>query len=238
MQTSSLDQTADQTCRRLAEIRAAIAARANQAGRPAGAVQLIAVSKTFAAERIIPALDAGQRIFGENRVREAAAKWPALKQRYGDVELHLIGPLQSNKVRQALGLFEVIHTVDRPKLARAIARISAELGVHPRCYIQINTGEEPQKAGIAPYDADNFIALCRDEIGLNIKGLMCIPPVAEEPALHFALLRKIAERNRLAGLSMGMSADFETAIDFGATCVRLGSAIFGPRATPPPASQG
>jgi pyridoxal phosphate enzyme (YggS family) len=202
------------------------------AGRPEGETTLIAVSKTFGADEIAPALDAGQRAFGENRVQEANAKWPALRDRYPGVELHLIGPLQSNKAAEAVALFDVIHTVDRPKIARALAAEITAQGKSPRLFVQVNTGEEPQKAGVAPQDADAFLAACRDEHGLAIEGLMCIPPADEAPAPHFALLEKIARRNGLKGLSMGMSADFGDAIAFGATHVRVGSAIFGARSKP------
>jgi pyridoxal phosphate enzyme (YggS family) len=192
-------------------------------------ITLVAISKIHDAARITPALEAGHRVFGENRVQEAAAKWPDLKQRFPGVELHLVGPLQTNKVKQAVALFDVIETVDRPKLARALAREMAETGRNLPCYIEINTGEEPQKAGIMPADADDFIALCRDELGLNLAGLMCIPPFDEEPSLHFALLADIARRHGMEGLSMGMSADFETAVRLGASHVRIGTAIFGHR---------
>jgi len=213
----------------LAEIRQRIAAAADAAGRDPAEVTLVAVSKVQPSERIEAVLAAGHRIFGENRVQEAQGRWPALKERYPDVRLHLIGPLQTNKVRVAVELFDVIETVDRPKLARKLAATLAETGRPLPCYIQVNTGEEPQKAGVLPADADAFIAECRNVHGLPAQGLMCIPPVDEEPALHFALLKKIAERNGLKGLSMGMSGDFETAIALGATIVRVGSALFGPR---------
>jgi PLP dependent protein len=189
----------------------------------------VAVSKTFAAEAIEPVIAAGQRAFGENRVQEAKAKWSSLAARHPGVELHLVGPLQTNKASDAVRLFDSIHTVDRPKLARILAEEIAKQGRAPELFVQVNTGEEPQKAGIAPPEVDQFIALCRTSYGLAIAGLMCIPPVEEEPALHFALLAKIAARNGLAKLSMGMSGDFETAIKFGATHVRVGSAIFGER---------
>jgi len=192
-------------------------------------VTLVCVSKTQEPERITEAIAAGQKVFGENRVQESEAKWPDLKAAHTDVCLHLIGPLQTNKVKNAVALFDVIETVDRPKLARALARELDRTGRCPDLYIQVNTGEEEQKAGIEPLEADAFIAFCRDELGLPVQGLMCIPPVHEEPALHFALLKEIAGRNGLDGLSMGMSADFETAIRFGATLVRVGSAIFGAR---------
>lgn len=191
-------------------------------------VGLVAVSKVQPLERVVAVLDQGHRIFGENRVQEAAGKWPALRETYEGVELHLLGPLQTNKVRQALDLFDVIQSVDRPKLARKLADAAQETGACPRLFIQVNTGEEPQKAGILPADADAFIAEAR-ALDLPVAGLMVIPPVDEEPALHFALLAKIAERNGLAELSMGMSADFETAVAMGATCVRVGSGVFGER---------
>lgn len=198
------------------------------AGRPAGAVSLIAVSKVQPLERVEAVLQEGHRVFGENRVQEAQAKWPDFRERFGPVELHLLGPLQSNKARAAMELCDVIHTLDRPKLAQALARLAQELGQCPDLFVQINTGEEPQKAGVSPADADSFIADAR-ALDLPVVGLMCIPPVEEAPSLHFALLAKIAERNGLTGLSMGMSADFEQAIAFGATHVRVGSAIFGER---------
>ncbi|MDP9137397.1 MAG: YggS family pyridoxal phosphate-dependent enzyme [Pseudomonadota bacterium] len=218
----------------LEHVRARMAAAAEVANRAPSAVSLIAVSKSFAAAEILPVLEAGQRVFGENRVQEAAEKWPALRQRYPSLELHLIGPLQTNKVRDAVALFEVIHTLDRLKLAKAIRAECDGQGKRPKLLVQINTGEEPQKSGVAPAEADTFIAQCRDEVGLSIAGLMCIPPADEEPALHFALLAKIARRNGLAGLSMGMSADFETAIALDATFIRVGSAIFGERQLTPP----
>lgn len=193
-----------------------------------GATQLIAVSKVQPVERIVAVLQQGHRIFGENKVQEAAGKWPDLKAQYEDIELHLIGPLQSNKTRQAMGLFDVIQSVDRLKLARAIARIAEEQGHCPDLFVQVNTGEEPQKAGVLPEDLDEFLATCRD-LTLPVVGLMCIPPVDEEPSLHFALLAKMAKRHGLEQLSMGMSADFERAIAQGATHVRVGSALFGAR---------
>ena len=213
----------------LESVRARIRAAAIAANRAPSAVTLIAVSKSFAPAEILPVLEAGHLVFGENRVQEAGEKWPALRQQFPGLELHLIGPLQTNKVGQAVALFDVIHTLDRPKLARAIGAECGRQGKRPQLLIQINTGEEPQKSGIAPAQADGFIAQCRDEFHLAIAGLMCIPPPEEEPALHFALLAKIAGRNGLAGLSMGMSADFETAIALDATFVRVGSAIFGER---------
>lgn len=202
---------------------------AEAAGRPARDITLVAVSKTKPIDVITPVLEAGHRIFGENKVQEAARKWPALRETYPDIELHLIGPLQSNKARQAMRIFDIIETVDRPRLARAIARISAEEGCRPRCYIQINIGREPQKAGVHPEAADAFIALCRDELKLDLQGLMCIPPAGEDPTPHFAELKAIARRNRISHLSMGMSGDYEQAIRSGATSVRVGTAIFGPR---------
>ena len=215
---------------RLQEVRDRIDRAARDADRDPGSVRLIAVSKTFEAEHIRPAIEAGQRLFGENRVQEAKAKWPALRAECPDLELHLIGPLQTNKVREALGLFDVIHTLDRPSLAAALAKeLARHEGPAPRLLVQVNTGEEPQKAGVAPQEADAFIAVCRDEHGLAIEGLMCIPPAEEPAAPHFALLSEIARRNGLATLSMGMSGDFETAIMLGATYVRVGSAIFGTR---------
>ena len=212
----------------LTEIRERIARAEKEAGRDAGSVTLIAVSKVQPLERVEAVLEQGQRIFGENRVQEAAGKWPAFKERFDGVELHLIGPLQTNKARQAMELFDAIHSVDRPKLAKTLARLAQELGHCPDLFLQVNTGEEPQKAGILPDEADDFIAECR-ALNLPIRGLMCIPPVEEEPSLHFALLAKIAARNGLEGLSMGMSGDFERAIALGATHVRVGSAIFGER---------
>ncbi|MDQ0474659.1 YggS family pyridoxal phosphate-dependent enzyme [Labrys wisconsinensis] len=214
---------------RLVQIRAVIARAETDAGRAPGSVALVAVSKTFEAPDIEPVLAAGQRIFGENRVQEAQRKWPALRERWPDVELHLIGPLQSNKAREAVALFDAIHTVDRPSLAAALAREIARQGRAPRLLVQVNTGEEAQKAGVAPQDADAFLAACRGEHGLPVAGLMCIPPVDQAPGPHFALLAEIARRNGLSMLSMGMSADFETAIELGATHVRVGSAIFGHR---------
>jgi pyridoxal phosphate enzyme (YggS family) len=213
----------------LAEVRQRIATAAEAAGRDPNGITLVAVSKMQPAERIETVLEAGQRVFGENRVQEAQNRWPSLRERYNGIELHLIGPLQTNKVRQAVELFDVIESVDRPKLARKLAEVFAETGRTLPCYIQVNTGEEPQKAGILPAEADAFIAECRDTHRLTVAGLMCIPPASEEPALHFALLKKIAERNGLSGLSMGMSGDFETAIAFGATVIRVGSALFGAR---------
>jgi pyridoxal phosphate enzyme (YggS family) len=215
----------------LAAVQAKIAAAARDAGRDPAQVTLVAVSKTMPADRIVPALAAGQRVFGENRVQEAEAKWPALRADHPDLQLHLIGPLQTNKVRKAMELFDVIETVDRPKLARALAKELAVSTRRPGIFIQINTGAEPQKAGVMPDAADAFIRSCIDEEGLPVTGLMCIPPVGEEPALHFGLLREIARRNGLQHLSMGMSADYPVAVQFGATHVRVGTAIFGARDT-------
>jgi len=211
-------------------VRDRIARAAREAGRKPGDVVLIAVSKTFGEEAIRPLLDAGQRVFGENRVQEAAGKWPALRDRYGNVDLHLIGPLQTNKLDEALDLFDVFHTLDRPKLAEALVKAREKGRTLPRLFVQVNTGDEPQKAGLAPKDVDGFLMRCRNEWSLDVTGLMCIPPLGEEPALHFALLDKIAKRNGLSGLSMGMSGDFETAVKLGATHVRVGSALFGSRA--------
>ena len=213
----------------LDDVRERLKVAAAMAGREASAVTLVAVSKTFGPEAITPVIAAGQRVFGENRVQEAKAKWPALKAAHPGLELHLVGPLQTNKVEEAVKLFDVIETIDREKLARAVAKEMARQGSRPRLFIQVNTGEEPQKAGIGPRETDALVELCRSELGLQIEGLMCVPPIEEEAALHFALLRKIAERNGLKALSMGMSSDFETAIAFGATHVRVGSAIFGER---------
>jgi pyridoxal phosphate enzyme (YggS family) len=199
-----------------------------EAARPEGSVSLIAVSKKQPNQRVAAVLQEGQRIFGENRVQEAAGKWPEFREKYIDTELHLIGPLQTNKVRQAFDHCQYIHAVDRPKLAKTIARIAQEEGHCPRVFVQVNTGEEAQKAGVLPGEADDFIKECR-RLDLPVAGLMCIPPVGEEASLHFALLAKIAARNGLEGLSMGMSGDFEKAIALGATHVRVGSAIFGER---------
>ena len=199
-----------------------------EAGRDAGSVALIAISKKQPKERVEAVLEQGHRVFGENRVQEAAGKWPACRDTFGDVELHLVGPLQTNKARQAMELCQVIHSLDRPKLANTLARLAQEMGHCPDLFVQVNTGEEEQKAGIWPGEADAFIAEAR-ALDLPIKGVMCIPPVEEEAALHFALLGKIAERNGLTGLSMGMSGDFEKAVAFGATHIRGGSAIFGQR---------
>jgi pyridoxal phosphate enzyme (YggS family) len=214
---------------RLAAVRAEIAATAAACGRRAEEIELVAVSKTHSAGAVEAAIAAGQRLFGENRVQEAAEKYPALKARHQELRLHLIGPLQTNKVRLAAELFDVIQTVDRPRLAEALATERDKRGRCPELFVQVNTGEEPQKAGVALEEADALVALCRDRLGLPVRGLMCIPPVAEEPSPHFALLREIARRNGLGGLSMGMSGDFAVAIRLGATLVRVGTAIFGER---------
>jgi len=206
-----------------------IAQACREASRAPGSVTLIAVSKTFAADVIAPVIAAGQKVFGENRVQEAKAKWPALKAQHGDLELHMIGPLQSNKARDALMLFDAIHSVDRASLCAALAKEVARLGRCPTLFVEVNTGSEAQKAGVLPRDVDAFVAACRTTYDLPIAGLMCIPPVAEPPAPHFALTAKIAARNGLKLLSMGMSADFVLAVRFGATHVRVGSAIFGAR---------
>lgn len=215
----------------LAEISTRIAQAEKDAARPAGSTCLIAVSKVQPNERIEAVLSQGHRHFGENRVQEAAGKWPAFRETYPHTTLHLIGPLQTNKARQAMELAQAIHTLDRPKLANTIARLAQEMGHCPDLFIQVNTGKEPQKAGILPEDVDGFVSECR-ALDLPVQGLMCIPPVDEEPALHFALLAKFAKRNGLSGLSMGMSSDFERAIALGATHVRVGSAIFGERSAP------
>lgn len=214
---------------RLEAVRAAIAKVARDAGRDPATVTLIAVSKTFGAEAITPVLAAGQRVFGENRVQEAKAKWPELRAAFPDAELHLIGPLQTNKVRDAVALFHAVHTLDRPSLAAALAKEGERAGRLPRLFVEVNTGAEPQKAGVLPEDADAFVRACRETYALQVEGLMCIPPFEEPPAPHFALLAKIAKRNGVGALSMGMSADFEMAVTFGATHVRVGSAIFGSR---------
>jgi PLP dependent protein len=213
----------------LAAVEQEIARACREAGRDRASVTLIAVSKTFEAGMIAPVIEAGQRVFGENRVQEARAKWPGLMSDHPGIALHLIGPLQSNKAREAVALFEAIHSVDRPSICQALAKEIGSQNRRPQLFVQLNTGEEPQKAGIAPAEADGFIASCREKYGLAIAGLMCIPPVNDAPAPHFALTAKIAARNGLKGLSMGMSADFAVAIQFGATHVRIGSAIFGAR---------
>ena len=214
---------------RLETVRHAIAQASREAGRADDAVALVAVSKTHDAETILPVLEAGQRIFGENKVQEAKAKWPALRERFPDIELRLIGPLQSNKAGEAVALFDVIESVDREKIAKELAKEMAKQDRHPRLYVQVNTGEEDQKAGIAPREAVAFVERCRSEHGLTIEGLMCIPPAEEKPGPHFALLEKIAAEAGVEKRSMGMSGDYEIAIGFGATSVRVGSAIFGAR---------
>ena len=206
-----------------------VAAAARAAGRAPEAVTLIAVSKTFEPPEIMPVIEAGQRVFGENRVQEAKAKWPALRMRWPDIELHLIGPLQSNKAAEAVELFDAIHTVDRPKIAEAIGKEMRKQAKVLKLFVQVNTGREPQKAGLDPGEADRFLKDCRDTHGLEISGLMCIPPAEEDPRPHFALLAEIASRNGLAQLSMGMSGDYAQAVASGATHVRVGSALFGSR---------
>ncbi len=214
---------------RFRDVLSSIQAASLAVGRNAGSVQLVAVSKTFDADHIRPVIQAGQRVFGENRVQEAEGKWPELRAETNGIELHLIGPLQSNKAAEAVALFDVIETVDREKIARVLAEEVRKQGRTPAFHVQVNTGLEPQKAGIAPDDVQGFVALCRNVIGLNVVGLMCIPPVDENPGPHFALLAQLGKACGLAKLSMGMSGDFETAIQFGATSVRVGSAIFGSR---------
>ena len=218
-----------ETAAGLAHVRAEIARACRDAGRDIAEVTLVAVSKTFAAEAIEPVIAAGQRVFGENRVQEAKAKWPPLMAKHAGIELHLIGPLQSNKAKDAVALFDAIHSVDRASLCEALAKEIAKQGKRPTLFVEVNTGTEPQKAGVLPQDADAFLAACREKYGLTIAGLMCIPPLDEAPGPHFALTAKIAKRNGLKLLSMGMSADFATAIALGATHVRVGSAIFGAR---------
>src|SRR5262247_866448 len=213
----------------LAKVREEIARACADARRDPGSVTLVAISKTFGANAIEPVIAAGQRVFGENRVQEAKAKWPPLKERHGGIELHLVGALQSNKAKEAVALFDAIHSVDRASLAEALAKEIGKQGRAPTLFVEVNTGAEPQKAGVLPEAADAFLKACRDEYGLAIAGLMCIPPADEPPAPHFALTAKIAQRNGLRLLSMGMSADFPIAVAFGATHVRVGSAIFGAR---------
>lgn len=220
---------ADDVSSRLARVREEIASAANAARCDRSSVKLVAVTKTAAASAIEQTIGQGQHRFGENRVQEAKSKWPELKAKHPGVELHLIGPLQSNKVQDAIALFDVVETVDRPKIARALAEEIARQGNAPRLFVQVNTGEEPQKAGVPPDELDDFVARCRGEFGLPIEGLMCIPPFDEEPSMHFALLAKLAARLGLPELSMGMSGDFAKAIAFGATYVRVGAAIFGAR---------
>lgn len=214
---------------RLAEVRAQIARACKDAGRDPAGVTLIAVAKTFGAEVIELAIAAGQKIFGENRVQEAKAKWPPLRAKYPGLELHMVGALQSNKAKEAVALFDAIHSLDRPSLAEALAKEIAKQNRRPLLFVEINTGAEPQKAGVLPQDADSFIKRCREDWGLQVDGLMCIPPLDEAPAPHFALTAKIAARNGLKLLSMGMSADFPVAIAMGATHIRVGTAIFGER---------
>ena len=220
---------ADTTISGLTAVRADIARACRDAGREVGDVELVAVSKTFTAEAIDPVIAAGQRVFGENRVQEAKGKWPPLMAQHPGLTLHLIGPLQSNKAKEAVALFDAIHSVDRASLCEALSKEIARQGRTPLLFAQINTGAEPQKAGVLPQDADAFLAACRDNYGLTMSGLMCIPPADEAPGPHFALTAKIAKRNGLKLLSMGMSADFAVAIQLGATHVRVGSAIFGGR---------
>ncbi|MDH7792664.1 pyridoxal phosphate enzyme (YggS family) [Ochrobactrum sp. AN78] len=219
----------------LNKVKAVIANAEEEARRDKGSVMLVAVSKTFEADEIRPVLDAGQRVFGENRVQEAQGKWPALREAYSGVELHLIGPLQSNKAADAVALFDVIETVDREKIAVALSAEIKKQGISPQLYVQVNTGLEEQKAGIPPKEAVAFVERCRNEHGLAIEGLMCIPPAGENPGPHFALLEKLAREANVGKLSMGMSGDFETAVGFGATSVRVGSAIFGGRSYSPSA---
>lgn len=223
------DEAGTPSVARLAAVKAGIVRAAGDCDRDPDSIALVAVSKTFEAAAIEPVLAVGQRVFGENYVQETKAKWPALRERYEGVELHLIGPLQSNKAREALGLFDVIQSLDRPSLAAALAKEVARLGRAPRLFVQVNTGEEPQKSGIWPAETDAFVARCRSEWELPIEGLMCVPPADEPPSPHFALLNNIAARNGLKLLSMGMSADYAAAIQLGATHVRVGSAIFGSR---------
>jgi pyridoxal phosphate enzyme (YggS family) len=226
------DPAADEPCDvavNLAEIKSRIENAASAVDRAASQVTLVAVSKVQPVARVEAACASGHRVFGENRVQEAAGKWPALRERYPGLELHLIGPLQTNKAAEAVKLFDVIETLDRPRLAVALKREMDRQRLHRSCYIQVNTGEEPQKAGVSLDDVDAFIATCRNDHSLEISGLMCIPPQGEEPALHFALLREIARRNDVGSLSMGMSGDYEIAIELGATHVRVGTAIFGTR---------
>ena len=227
-QNIAMDQSST-VAEKFAAIRSRIGAAAEAAGRSPDSVRLVAVSKMQPAERVAAALEAGHRLFGENRVQEAQSRWAELRARHPDLVLHLIGPLQTNKVKDAVALFDAIETVDRPKLARALAREMDRTGRRPDCLIQVNTGEEPQKAGVAPDGLADLLTLCRDKLGLPVRGLMCIPPLDEPPALHFALLSELAGRHGLDELSMGMSDDFETAIRHGATLVRVGTALFGER---------
>ncbi|MEE1655778.1 YggS family pyridoxal phosphate-dependent enzyme [Microvirga sp. CF3062] len=217
----------------LRQVRESISRAASDYGREPSSITLVAVSKTFPAEAIEPVLAAGQRVFGENYVQGAKAKWLGLRERYPDVELHMIGPLQSNKAREAVELFDAIHTLDRPSLAEALAKEMAKQGKRPRLFVQVNTGEEPQKGGVTPTEVDAFLEACRTKYGLTVEGLMCIPPAEDPPSPHFALLNTIAQSHGLKVLSMGMSADFDAAIQLGATHVRVGSAIFGARSLQP-----
>ncbi|MEP9399758.1 YggS family pyridoxal phosphate-dependent enzyme [Mesorhizobium sp. KR2-14] len=219
----------EKSVEQLLEVKRKIAAAEREAERPDGSATLVAVSKTFDADAIHPVLEAGQRVFGENRVQEAQGKWPALKQEFPDIELHLIGPLQSNKAKEAVALFDVIETVDREKIAAELAKEIVRQGRAPKLYVQVNTGSEPQKAGIEPRQAVEFVKRCRDVHNLAIEGLMCIPPAEENPGPHFALLEKLAREAGVEKLSMGMSGDYDIAVAFGATSVRVGSAIFGAR---------
>ncbi|WP_011582521.1 MULTISPECIES: YggS family pyridoxal phosphate-dependent enzyme [Chelativorans] len=220
----------NEAAQNLSKVRDRMVQAVREAGRASKDVALVAVSKTFAADEILPVIEAGQRVFGENRVQEAQGKWPGLKEAFPDIELHLIGPLQSNKAKEAVALFDVIETVDREKIAAALAAEMEKQGRRLRLYVQVNTGLEPQKAGIDPRETAAFVARCREVHGLEIEGLMCIPPLDENPGPHFALLEKLAREAGVEKLSMGMSGDFETAIAFGATSIRVGSAIFGSRA--------
>jgi pyridoxal phosphate enzyme (YggS family) len=226
---SETDTIAEDVARNLADVRETIAKAARAIDRDPSEVTLVAVSKQHDPARIQAAIDAGQRVFGENRVQEAQGKFPALKERHPDLELHLLGPLQSNKAEDAVALFDVIESVDRPKIARALAKEMDRQNRRPKLFIQVNTGEEPQKAGVVPGELDGLVRLCRDELALPVIGLMCIPPIEDEPAPHFALLAKLAAEHGFDRLSMGMSHDFETAVKLGATHVRVGTAIFGER---------
>lgn len=231
-----MTENAQATLARYGAVSDRIAAAARAGGRDPASVKLVAVTKTLGADAIAPVLEAGHRIFGENRVQEARGKWPVLRERYREIELHLIGPLQSNKAREAVQIFDAIHSIDRPKIAEAVAQEMARQGRSLQLFIQVNTGEEPQKAGVSPRKTGELLRICRESLGLAVAGLMCIPPYDEEAGVHFAFLAKLARDLGLAGLSMGMSADFETAIAFGATHVRVGSEIFGSR--PPQAAPG
>jgi pyridoxal phosphate enzyme (YggS family) len=229
MPTAEQAQTAGAVQANLAEVRERIGAAARAAGRPADAVTLVAVSKAQPEARVLAALEAGHRVFGENYLQPARTRWPALRERHPDLELHMVGAVQTNKARDVVALFDVIQTLDRPKLAAALAKEMAHQGRRPACFIQVNTGEEPQKGGVMPTEAAAFIRHCQGELELPVVGLMAIPPLDEEPSLHFALLAKIARQNGLEQISMGMSADYEIAVQFGATHVRVGSALFGER---------